>query len=570
MSKTDAIGELLTSYEEGALSRRTFFQAATRLGLSASATAAMLSQVACGSSGGGGTATTTGVPVEDANLTPRAGGTLVEGYDRTFSPITTVNAAWVDPTQDAMLESLLTRDPSGKLVPKLVESWTVSPDAKTWTFKLRDGLVFHSGAKVTADKVATDLNIDRGRDGQHPYWYTQVQSIKAGPGNTVVVRCNKPFASLGDLYVQQFSNIYNADTVKRAGAGYGTKVVDGTGPFMLTSFDPQKGVTAKRFEQYGGTSVPFYQNKGKAHLDGIRWVPIVEAANRANEVSTGNVHVVKNPLFTDVEGLKANKDLVVIEQEEAGFLILGLNFEQKDLEFSDVRVRQAISHAIDRDAIVRTVLFGHGTAVNGPFPKTYKWYEPGVERFNGFDPARAAALFAQAGWRKGGDGVLAKNGHRFEFSIINASNTIGNQVGDAIVGMLSQVGVSVKMKNLETGAFFQQLGSRPDAYFFNALWVDFPRIYQVLADSRFAPAPNWAHASVPQVDAAMDKWTFAADESEMEAAARNIQLTIAEQQPVLTVYVPHVVWAHTKKLHGYRPINPQSLYPAYNDMWLEA
>lgn len=569
MSNPDAVGELLTSYEEGALSRRTFFQAATRLGLSASAAAAMLSQVACGSSDGGA-ATTGGVPSDDAGLTPRPGGTLIEGYDRTFSPVTTVNAAWVDPTQDAMLESLLTRDPDGRLVPKLVESWEVSPDAKTWTFKLRDGLVFHSGARVTAEKVATDLNIDRGRDGQHPYWYTQVQSIRAGPGNTVVVTCSRPFATLGDLYVQQFSNIYNADTVKKAGDGYGTKVVDGTGPFQLTSFDPQKGVTAKRFEQYAGTSVPFFQNKGKAHLDGIRWVPIVEAANRANEVSTGNVHVVKNPLFTDVEGLKANKDLVVIEQEEAGFLVLGLNFDKRDLGFSDVRVRQAISHAIDREAIVRTVLFGHGTAVNGPFPKSYKWYEPGVERFNGFDPEKAAALLAQAGWSKDGDGVFAKGGKRLEFSILNNSNAIGNQVGDAIVGMLARVGIAVKMQNLETGAYFQQLGSGPDAYFFNALWVDFPRIYQVLSDSRFAPAPNWAHASVPAVDAAMDTWTFAASEQEMEAAARTIQLTIAEQVPVLTVYVPHVVWVHSKKLHGYRPINPQSLYPAYNDMWLEA
>jgi ABC-type transport system substrate-binding protein len=136
--------------------------------------------------------------------------------------------------------------------------------------------------------------------------------------------------------------------------------------------------------------------------------------------------------------------------------------------------------------------------------------------------------------------------------------------------MLKKVGIEAKMQNLETGAYFQNLGAGPDAYFFNWLWLDFPRIYQVLADSRFAPAPNWAHASVPAVDRAMDAWSYAANDKQLEAAARRIQLAVAENVPVLTLYVPHVVWVHTKKLHGYRPINPNALYPFYNDMWLEA
>jgi peptide/nickel transport system substrate-binding protein len=562
MSQDDArIEELVGSYERGRLSRREFFKRASALGLAAPAITGLLAHAAAA-----------GRRPDAAALAaagPRRGGTLIEGYDRLFSPITTINAAWIDPTHDALLESLVTVDPAGNLVPKLAESWTVSKDAKTWTFKLRRGVRFHSGALVTAGKVAEDLNEDRGKLGQHPFWYTQVVSIKPGPRNTVVVRCNKPFATLGFLYKQQFANIFNNAAVKADPKGYGTKVVDGTGPFRLTSFSPQQ-VTAKRFEQYAGSIVPYFQNKGKAYLSGIKWVPIAEASNRANEIVSGNVHIIKNPLPTDLPALKANKNLVVIEKEEAAGLVLGLNFTKTNLGFDDLRVRQAVSHAIDRDAIVRAILFGHGTAVRGPFPKTYKWYEKGVEKFNQFDTNKANQLLDSAGWTKGSGGVRTKGGQKLEFTIINFTDEVRNKVGDAIVAMLGKVGISAKMQNLEAGAYFQGLGSGAEAYFFNWLWLDFPRIYQVLADSRFIPAPNWAHAKVPAVDKAMDGWTFAQNAKQEEAAARKIQLAVAENVPVITIYVPHVVWVHTKKLHGYQPLNPNTLYPFYNDMWLEA
>ncbi len=551
-----SVGGLLRAYDEGHLSRRDVLQRAALLGVSASAVGSLLATAGPAAAASRASAATT----------PRRGGTLIEGYDRPFSPITTVNAAWVDPTQDALLEGLVSADPTGKLVPKIAESWKVSKDAKVWTFTIRKGLRFHSGAPVTVAKVVEDLNLDRGKAGQHPYWYSQVVSIKAGPGNTVVVRCNKPFASLGELYRQQFSNIYNAATAKKNPKGYGTRVVDGTGPFQLTSFVADKAVTAKRFEKYAGSVVPWYKNKGKAYLDGIKWVPIVEAANRGNEVASGGVHVTKNPLPSDIAGLKANKDLVVIEQEEAGGLVFGLNFEK--LGFADLRVRQAISHAIDRQAIVKAILQGHGTATFGPFPTSYKWYDKGVEKFNQFDTAKAESLLDAAGWVKGSGGTRAKAGQELSFTIVNQTDTVRNQVGDAVVQMLSKIGVKATMQNLEPGAYFQALGGGADAYFFPWIWASFPRIAQVLSASQFIPAPNWAHAKVDAVDAAMDLWSFAANDKQLEAAARKIQLVCAENLPVMTLYVPHVVWVHSKKLQGFTPTNPTNFYPFYNDMWL--
>lgn len=582
MTKNESVADLHARYQSGALSRRGFLKAALALGVSAPTLAQLLAspagaqtRTAAETPGLASAALSQITPVSSviaearAGGTPKVGGTLVEGYDRIFSPITTINAAWIDPTQDALLESLITTDPYGNLVPKLASSFKLSPDSKTVTFTLREGVQFQSGAPVTPANVVTDWNLVRGPTGQDPDWYVQVKSITEGPGNTVVVQCDKPFASGPYLYRQQFANIFNNAIASKNPKTYGTSVVDGTGPFKLTGFSEEQ-VTAERFENYAGSVVPFFQNKGKPYLDGIKWVALTNQPSRAAEVISGSVHVTKNPSPASLSSLRSNPDLVVIEEEEAGGLCFALNFRKPELGFTDVRVRQAISQAIDRDLIVKALLFNQGTAVRGPFPTTYKWYEPKVEQFNNYNPSKAAQLLDAAGWKVGSDGVRAKDGQKLEFTIANRSDATLNEVGQAVVQMLSKVGINATMSNLETGAYFTALTSDPDAYFFDWLWLDFPRIYQVLASKPFFDSSTWGHMSVPECEAAFNAWSFAANNEELEAAARQVQLTVAEYQPILTLYVPHVVWVHSKKLHGYLPTNPNNLYPYYNDMWLEA
>jgi ABC-type transport system substrate-binding protein len=136
--------------------------------------------------------------------------------------------------------------------------------------------------------------------------------------------------------------------------------------------------------------------------------------------------------------------------------------------------------------------------------------------------------------------------------------------------MLAKVGVEAKMSNLETGAFFTGLG-KPElqAFFFQWLWMSPPNLVQVITDSSFIPAPNWEKAKVPEVDAAIAKWQCATSEADAQAAAREIQLVVAEKVPTLTIWTPNVVWVHNKKVHGWTPTDT-NLYPYYNDVWLDS
>jgi peptide/nickel transport system substrate-binding protein len=563
---------LVTEYLEKRITRRTFMKRAAAMGIMASSAAAILA--ACASStptSAPSSAPPTGPAGPTPTTGPKTGGTFIEGYDRDFSPITTVNAAWIDPTHEALLEPLIRSDPAGKLTPVLAESWKSNADVTEWRLKLRSGLKFNSGAACDVAAMVDTLKVVSGPHGQHPYWWAQVTDIKAD-GDEIVITCSKPYFNLLESVIrQEFSNAYLVATAVSAGKDYGVTVVDGTGPFTLTEFQPGSHVSAKRWDGYAGLpDGAWFSNKGKAYLDGVKWVPLLEAANRANELISGNVHAMKRPLPSDLDALKANAGVVVIESEESAGLTFGLNFARTEFGFDDLRVRQAISQAIDRKAIVDTVLLGHGSPAYGPFPTKYKWYDKGVEKFNQFDTTKAAQLLDDAGWALGSDGIRAKNGQRLSFTITNFTEAVHNQTGDAVVGMLAKVGIEAKMNNLEGGAFFDQLGKPENqAFFFQWLWMSPPNLLQVITGSNFRPAPNWEQANVPEVDAAIDKWQFAASEADAEAAARAIQLVIAEKLPTLTIWIPNVVWAHSTKVHGWLPTDT-NLYPYYNDVWLDS
>ncbi|MHB8590057.1 MAG: ABC transporter substrate-binding protein [Candidatus Dormibacteraceae bacterium] len=549
----DGLKSLITDYMEQRIDRRLFFGKAIQFGLATSSIAAILA--AC-TSGGSSTSATT----------PQKGGTLVEGYDRPLSKITTVNAAWIDPTQEALLEGLIIQDPNGNYVPSLASSFRTNADASEWRFKLRTGLKFQSGAPVTLQNVVDDFNLFRSSAGQNAPWWAPVKDI-AIQGDEVVVTCKHPYLALHDTLQNEFSNIFNSKAQETAGDSYGTTVVDGTGPFTLVSYTPDQ-VVVKRWENYPGTGVSWFQNKGTAYLDGVKWIAINEAANRANELLGGTAHVVKNPLPSDIANLKADSNTTVYEQQGLQNVIFGLNFQQTALDFDKEPVRQAISMAIDRKSIVSSILLGHGAATFGPFPTSYKWYEKGVEQYNQFDAAKAGSLLDSAGWTMGSGGVRQKNGKQMSFTFINMTDATRNLVGDAVVSMLQKVGVQAKVSNLEAGAFFSALVAKPDAYFFNWLWASPPNLLDVLVDPAFIPAPNWAHANVPEVTAALQAWLNASSPAQLEQAARQIQLTIAQHVPVLPLYTPNDVWAVSKKVHGYVPTTT-NLYPFYNDVWLE-
>jgi peptide/nickel transport system substrate-binding protein len=565
----DSVEGLIGQYVERRIDRRAFFRRAGALGISLGAAGTLLA--ACGggeeeaapppppAETGGETAAppaaTTAPPTTEEAATPTPGGTLLEGYDRDVSRQDPVNQAWWDASgYPVQHETVLCRDPDNAFVPMLAEGWEVSEDGLTWTITIRDGLTFHSGAPCDATAVAACF--DEFRDpakGINAGFWTPVKSV-AAEGNTVVVTMANPYADFVFVLDNGYSAIYNKATRDQLGDQYGVKGTDGTGPFVFGEFVPGSHGSVTRFDGYPGSGAPFVTNAGPAYLDGIRWVVLTEPATRAQELEAGNIDALHAPAFQDVERLKGNGDLAVIEFPEMSLYQLGLNFKETALGFDKVEVRQGISYAIDRQAIVDSVFFGLGvpayTIVNPAWP----YYDAAVEQFNQFDPEKAKSLLG---------------GKTISFECIVEADETEKLVAQAVQAMLKDVGVEMKIKALGAD-YFEKLLAGPQAYMFKQLWSNLFDASLLFSDSRFlAPACcNASFTKIPELDTAYQKWQTAATEEELKAAASEAQLIAAEQLPFVPILTPLNVWASHKRVHAWQPL-ASTLYPYYNDVWIE-
>jgi peptide/nickel transport system substrate-binding protein len=561
--RSPELDSLCEGLEQNQISRRQFVTRAAGLGLSLPAIGGLLAANGSAASRRAGAAGASAVEAV------RRGGTLREGYDLDFSRMDPINTSWYDPGFFALYEAAITLDSKAKFVPQLATAWSVSRDGKTWTMKIRKGSRFHSGAPVTAAAVAAVFNgIINPKSGspQIAMW-APVKRAVAVNATTLKIQLKHPYANLPNVIATGYSRIVNMKTRAKLGNDYGKKVIDGTGPFQFVEWVPGDHVSVKRWDGYPGSSTPFFKNKGKAYLDGIRWKFIQEAASRALSIENGELDALHGPAPQDIDRLKKNGNLTVTELGEESVWFLGLNFDR--LEFGDVRVRQAVSHALDREAIVKKLVFGYGTTAFGPLPTSDPTYYKAVEKFNQFDKDKSKSLMGAAGWKAGSDGILEKGGKKFSFELAVTNESFSTQFAAVIQAMLKDVGMDVKVNTYDRATHFSKLGSGVDAFTFKYLWPNPYDVYVVLTSSKAIPVPNWAHAKIPALDAAHAKFQSAKSPAQLLAASRSGQMIGAEQLPFVPIFTPSNVWVNTKKVHGYLPL-PWNLYPYYNDVWMDA
>lgn len=551
---------IVDAYCEGRISRREFVRRGVGLGLSLPALGGLLAACAGDEEGAGPTETGPGRP----------GGVLREGYDLDFSRMDPINTNWYDPGFWALYDRMLSNDPDGNLTPMIAESWELSPDATTATFKIRPGLKFHSGDPLDADaiKAVYDTIADPNSGSPLVPLWGPVESTEAPDPTTLVIRCKHPYFDILNVVETGYWSIVNIKARERLGEDYGKQEIDGSGPFTFGEWVPGSHVTVNRWEAYPGSMVPYFENKEKAYLDGIRWVAILEAAQRAIQIEGGEIDTLHAPAFQDVERLEANDDLTVIKLKEWSGYFVGLNWEREDLEFADLRVRQAVSHAINRQAIVDGIFFGQGEPLYGPITSADFAYNPEVESYNQFDLDKAKQLMADAGWTPGQGGILEKNGVRQRFKMTIQAESFNQQIATAIQAQLKELGMEVDVQAFDRGTYFNRLfGGKEDSFIFFYLWPVPVDVHLLFVKSGFAG--NWGHANVPEVDAAIEAWQTAANRDELVAGGQQFHLAVAEHVPVVPVVNRNNVWVHRKNVHGWLP-HQWNLYPYYNDVWLEA
>jgi peptide/nickel transport system substrate-binding protein len=322
----------------------------------------------CGSGGSSttGTGGTGGGPVHGGNLVFAA---VQDAQSMNNTTVFDNNSIWIF---EQIFQPLYTVTNNGKAVmPWLATGYTVSADKKTYTFKLRPGVKFSNGKPMTSADVKFSIDQNRKATQGWAYLDSAISSVDAPSPETVVIHLKFPWAPLlADLSIFAngiVPNNYGGQTETQ----FYTHPV-GTGPFKWGYW--HKGQALKLVRN------PFYWQKGKPYLDSVTWNDIPSDNTRELQLKGGQVQIDQTPAWSTVATLKATQgvNMFLFNSTQTNYM----SFNELRKPFQDVHVRRAISLAVNRNALVKAVLFGNGKPANSLFPPQVPYYQantPGLQ-----------------------------------------------------------------------------------------------------------------------------------------------------------------------------------------------
>jgi ABC-type transport system substrate-binding protein len=322
---------------------------------------------------------------------PRYGGRVVFGIRNDISSLnpflrTSSTNYYV---RGLAYEALLDFDKSGKLVPSLAQSWSVSPDGKRYTFKLRPGVKFHNGKELTAEDVkwSADYALDTKNTASGFAILKHLQAVNVKDSLTVEFVLKQPMASFLNLVatVRSFP-IVPKESVPEGAAKVSTPP-PGTGPFIFKDYKAGREMVFARNKNYW--------QKGLPYLDELVLKPVLEDQVRFISVRTGDLDMIERTPYAVVQKLLAggSPDLKTTEVKYAGYR--RMLFNVADPPFNNLKLRQAVLYALDKKKYIDGAFWGFGQPVDQVFPQESPWRVKLPEIKS--DPAKAKALLKEAG-----------------------------------------------------------------------------------------------------------------------------------------------------------------------------
>ncbi|MGW2051499.1 ABC transporter substrate-binding protein [Streptomyces sp. NPDC001858] len=480
----------------------------------------------------------------------RSGGTL------TFAVGS--DAGCVDPQQVGsndtiyslrqIVDSLTDQDPeTGKIVPWLAKSWDISADATTFTFHLRSGVTFSDGSALTAQVVKDNFDAvpKLGALGTLAQGYLSgVKSTTVVDPLTVRVAFEQPNAQFLQATATHSLGIESSASVKKSPQDKCSQGVVGSGSFVLKDYVQNQSITLARRAGYAWGSA-LWTKKGEAYLDKLVFKVVPEAGVRTGSLQSGQVDAISGVGRSNESALKSGGQVDLQQRANPGVVFnLGLNNSRPALK--DVRVRQAISYAVDRQQIVDTV-FPTGTepATSILAHTTPDHSDLGAELT--LDAAKAKSLLDAAGWKTGGDGIRAKDGKKLSLTVSWFPIAATNQPSlELIQQQLKAVGIGVVLKQLPVTQFAPTLQSGD----FDVVWGNVTRADPDILRSSFSTRlANFYQLPAGALDTALSDQAATADTAKRKQLVAQAQELIVRNAYVVPVVELQTQLGVSKKVH---------------------
>jgi glutathione transport system substrate-binding protein len=422
---------------------------------------------------------------------------------------------------DPMYECLVRFDQNLDIVPSLATQWSVDSSGTKWTVELRKGVRFHDGSAFDAQAVVDSFNRlldpERGLAAASRVRAIVKRVAATGP-DTVVFTLASSYASF--LRVLAVTAIVSPSAEKQ---GKLSRQAVGTGPYRFLEWKTGEYVLEERNEQYWGPRPTVKQ---------LKWIWTSEPVLMNMSVLAGAADVVNPlpPIFA--EALSRSRKVKTIAGAETRVFWVALNTKSRPLD--DVRIRQALNYATDREALVRTQLRGFGTPANSPLAPADFAYDPQTRGYP-YDLDRAKALLARAGYPNG-------------FALKIAVQEADAQLVEALQGMWAKIHVDLEIDQMENGVFSQAIFGSPqqkaqqgiDCVFASWASDNTAPNYQLdplyRSDEWSPKGANLGFYANPHLDVVLEKAAAELDDEKRKALYREAQQTISDDAPHVLLY----------------------------------
>ncbi|MBW1933018.1 MAG: hypothetical protein JRI56_08400 [Deltaproteobacteria bacterium] len=467
------------------------------------------------------------------------------------------------------LDTLIAKDPTtGKYYPGLAQAWEISPDNRSVTLYLRKDVTFHDGTPFNAYAVKANFDhIANTPDcsGKEAYSKLGVDTVLEGyeviDEYTFKITYKKPYARMLENLADPFvGGMHSPAAFEKYGDDYGVKALVGTGPFKFVEWTggPQGQVVFERNDAYNWAPA-FYDHQGPAYLDGFTVLGVLDSTTRAALIETGQVDMayvepVDFVRLREIPGLKGWL------QSRKGWGDLSVNFENPILR--DLRVRQAIAHAIDKEAINNSPVFmGLGEIKYCEFTEALWGSNPSPKEEFGkynlpYDPDRARELLEKAGWKDtDGDGIREAHGVEgvedgTRLHLVDPVRDYEKAYHEIIQAMLADVGIELEVQVYDFSTREKLLF---EGKFDVAPWPttaqSFFAFYEEM-HSKSVPFYNIGHYSNSVVDCLLDAAMSITDPDLQREYFRLVAIQILKDLASIPTVKPRNCWILKDRVEG--------------------
>ena len=441
-----------------------------------------------------------------------------------------------------IFDALVRRDDHFNVQPWLAERWEI-PDPLTYIFHLRHDVRFHDGRPLTSADVKYTL--DTVMSGKirtaKTATYRFVDHVETPDSYTVVIKLKEPFATLLWNLADGAFGVVPADATDTF-----NQHPIGTGPFRFVSMSPDKDVWVVRNDDYWGT---------KARIPKVQFLVVPDVTTRALELRKGSADAAINAIAVDsIPQLAKQPNLVVDRAPGTIFAYIGLNL--RDPVLKDVRVRQSIAYALDRESLIHYLWRDMARPASSLLP-TQSWaYNGDVQKYP-FDPAKARQILDEAGYKPD------KNGVRFHLTMKTSTEESTRLLAAVMQQQFRNVGIALDIRSFEFATFYSDIVK--GAYqVYSLRWIggnEDPDIFENVFDSAsFAPKrANRSFYSNPRVDELILQARSTIDQEQRKKAYFEIQDIVAHDLPYIDLWYLDNILVHSKRLRNIQ-LSPSGNY----------